>query len=272
MSYPDEATSESTIGAILLLAGVEVSKPCSLDLPRCLELGRTDELLSGSPWDDVSGSTSYRGSAAAASALSKKGHISYWRNQAGHILVSKPALLLWPALILANRQDLNSSILAGSRRIVDHTTFVELQWIRDPFAPNFFRLPPGFQRRSYLFTSEFIEVLEDIHALQCIREVPRLTNGDVMLMAHINNHTASIQSRLVGLPNLSPILECCRLAAYICSVMLCCKVWCALVIPVGESQTLRSLSLTSLARVKEPLVHMDLTSTRFLYQSDSGLC
>ena len=80
-----------------------------------------------------------------------------------------------------------------------------------------------------------------------------------MLMAHINNHTASIQSRLVGLPNLSPVLECCHLAAYVCSVMLCCKVWCALVIPVGESQTLRSLSLASLAPVKTALVHMDLT-------------
>ena len=38
MSSLDEATSESTIGAILLLAGVEVCKPCSLDFSRCLEL------------------------------------------------------------------------------------------------------------------------------------------------------------------------------------------------------------------------------------------
>lgn len=101
-------------------------------------------------------------------------------------------------------------------------------------------------------------MLEDIHALQCIREVPRLTKGDVIMMAYINNHTASIQSRLVGLPNLSPVLECFHLAAYVCSVMLCCKVWCALVIPVGEPQTLRSLSLDSLAPVKKALVQMDL--------------
>jgi hypothetical protein len=38
MSSLDEATSESTIGAILLLAGVEVCKPCSLNFSRCLEL------------------------------------------------------------------------------------------------------------------------------------------------------------------------------------------------------------------------------------------
>lgn len=102
-------------------------------------------------------------------------------------------------------------------------------------------------------------MLEDIHALQCIRDLPRFTKADVMLMARINNHTASIQSRLVGLPNLSPVLECCHLAAYVCSVMLCCTVWCALVIPVGEPQTLGSLSLARLAPVKKALVQMDLT-------------
>lgn len=46
MSSLDEATSESTIGTILLLAGVEVSRPCSLDFPQCLELRRTDIWLS----------------------------------------------------------------------------------------------------------------------------------------------------------------------------------------------------------------------------------
>ena len=37
----DEAASESTIGAILLLAGVEVSKPCSLHFLRCCEPRRS---------------------------------------------------------------------------------------------------------------------------------------------------------------------------------------------------------------------------------------
>jgi hypothetical protein len=135
---------------------------------------------------------------------------------------------------VVDRQDLNSSILAGSNRIVDHTTFAELQWTRDRFSPHFFRLPPGLQTRSHLLSKEFIEVLEDIHALKCIRDIPHTIKSDVSLMAHINNHTASIQSRLVGLSNISPFLESCHLAAYVCSVMLCCKVWCALVIPVGE--------------------------------------
>ena len=142
---------------------------------------------------------------------------------------------------MADRQDLNFSILAGSSRRFDHTTFTELQWTRDPFSPIFYRLPPGFQMRSHLLTKELIEVLEDIHALQCIREIPRFTKGDVMQMAMINDHIASIQSKLMGLPNLSPVLDCCRLAAYICSVQLCCTVWCALVIPVGE-YTLQAIS------------------------------
>ena len=89
--------------------------------------------------------------------------------------------------------------------------------------------------QSHMLTKEFIEVLEDIHALQCIRDVPGPAKCNAMLMENINNHTASMQSRLVALPNLSPVLECCRLAAYLCSVMLCCTTWCALVIPVSEA-------------------------------------
>jgi hypothetical protein len=134
---------------------------------------------------------------------------------------------------IAHRQDLNSSILVGSNRIVDHTTFVELHWSRDPFSSGFYRLPPGFHKISHLLTEDFIEVLEDINALHCIRDLRRFSGGDVIQMAHINNHTAWIQSRLVELPNTSPLLECCYLTAYLCSVMLCCKVWCGLVVPVS---------------------------------------
>lgn len=118
--------------------------------------------------------------------------------------------------------------------MVDHTTFAELQWTRDPFSPNFFQVPPGFQKLSHIFTKEFIEVIKDVHALQCIRDISSFTKGDVTLMARINNHTASIQSRLIDLPNIHPVLECSHLAAHLCSIMLCCTVWCALAIPVGK--------------------------------------
>lgn len=136
-----------------------------------------------------------------------------------------------------HRQDLNSSILVGSKRIVDHTTFAELHWSRDPFSAAFYRLPPGFQNMSHL-TKDFIEVLKDINALNCIRDLRRFSKRDVMQMAHLNNHTAWIQSRLVALPNPSLLLECCHLVAYLCSVMLCCTVWCGLVVPVSALQIL----------------------------------
>lgn len=190
--------------------------------------------------------------------MSNEGCLLKWWNQTGYILVSSYARIWGLALTLSNRQDLNSSILAGSKRIVDHTTFAELQWTRDPFIPNFFRLPPGFQTLSHLLSKGFIAILEDIYALQCIRDVPRHVKGDPMIMAYINNHTASTQCRLVELPNLSPVLECCRLAAYLCSVMLCCKVWCASVIPVSGSQALHSFDFASYTTTKQALVYMEL--------------
>lgn len=135
-------------------------------------------------------------------------------------------------LLLFDRQDLNSSIMVGSKRIVDHTTFTELEWQRDSIAPDFFELPPGFQVRSHLFSQEFLDIVRDIHALQCIRNIYQRTGRPVSTV-NINSHTASIQSRLQALPNTCPISKACHLAAYMCSVMLCCKVWCGLVIPVS---------------------------------------
>ncbi|TXC04536.1 hypothetical protein FocTR4_00000173, partial [Fusarium oxysporum f. sp. cubense] len=76
-------------------------------------------------------------------------------------------------------QDLNSSIMVGSKRIVDHTTFTELQWQRDSIAPDFFELPPGFQVRSHLFSPEFLDIVRDIHALQCIRNIYQRTGRPV---------------------------------------------------------------------------------------------
>lgn len=133
-----------------------------------------------------------------------------------------------------NRQDLNSSIMTGSDRIIDHTTFGELQWKRDPFTPTLFVLAPGFQKRADLFPEDFIEVLKDIHALQSIQEFPGYSCQNPIEMLRVDNHQASIGSRLVNLPKLSPITEACHLAAYLGACMLCCKVWRHSVIPVRE--------------------------------------
>lgn len=128
---------------------------------------------------------------------------------------------------------MNASILSDSGRIVNHTTFSEQLWQRDSFTPDFYQLPLGFQEISHLLSDSFIEVLEDLHALQCIRDCSIYRKGDPFIMAYINNHTASIQSRLANLVITSPMLRGCYIAAYICSIMLCCHIWCTLAIPVS---------------------------------------
>jgi hypothetical protein len=135
--------------------------------------------------------------------------------------------------------------MTGSSRVVDHTTFLELQWKRDPFS-NFFILPPGFQPYFHLLGEDFVEVLKDIYALQCIRESGFPSDDDVKSIVHIDNHQASIQSRLVSLPYQSSVSKCCHLAAYLCSVMLRCKVWRTSTIPVSRLRRLRFLLHISL--------------------------
>jgi hypothetical protein len=137
-------------------------------------------------------------------------------------------------LTLVHRSDLNSSVMTGASRVVDHTTFTELQWRRDPFSPSFFTLPRGFQTQSHLLSEGFVEVLKDVFALQCIRDSAFFGKEDVISMAHIDNHQASIQSRLVSLPTCSVVSECCHLAAYLCSTMLRCKIWRSSTIPVSQ--------------------------------------
>lgn len=130
------------------------------------------------------------------------------------------------------RQDLNSSILTGSHRIFGLATFPELHWARDPYLASYFCLPVGFQGVAHLFPGLFVTVLEDLNGLQCIRDRASSTAGgtsDMVLMAQINNHAASIQSRLNDLSDPGAVAGCCCLAAYVCSVVLCCKVLCGLV-------------------------------------------
>lgn len=124
--------------------------------------------------------------------------------------------------------------MTGSNRIVDHTTFAELQWKRDPFASTYFSLAPGFQRKSHLFDENFLEVLRDIHALQCVQDLPRYSCQNPVEMLRIDNQQASIGSRLVDLPKLSNTMEACYFAAYLSACMLCCKVWRHSVMPVSE--------------------------------------
>ncbi|CEL10149.1 hypothetical protein ASPCAL13274 [Aspergillus calidoustus] len=200
-----EATSEATIGTILLLAGIVARLGLTSQVE--MHMGAVRQLL------------------------------KVCQARGVYLTPGIKRAIFW--------QDLNSSILSGSTRIVDHTTFTELLWARDAFVPSFYRLPSGFESRSHLFTQEFIDILEDLNGLHCIRESRNARKSDAMFMLHVNNHTASVQSRLAHLSGLSELQECCRLAAYLCSVMVCCKVWCELVIPSHiSSELLRKLPNT----------------------------
>ncbi|KAK8017678.1 hypothetical protein PG993_014004 [Apiospora rasikravindrae] len=205
VSSQNEATTESTIGAILLLAGVEARFGKTSQVQ--LHLGAVRQLLD----------------------LCQKEGIQ--------LTDGIKRAVFW--------QDLNGSILSGSSRIVDHTTFTELQWTRDALPTDFFAVPTGFQIRPHLLTDELLEIFKDIRALQWIRDRPIYSRTNPADMARINDQTASIQSRLADLKDLSPTMECFRLAGYICSVMLCCSVWCAAVFPSEvSSQLLRVLQQT----------------------------
>ncbi|KAJ5125678.1 N-ethylmaleimide reductase [Penicillium atrosanguineum] len=156
MTSSDKATTESTLGAILLLAGIEAR----LGMPRQVQLhmGAIRQLL------DIC------------------------RRKSVYLSDGIKRAIFW--------SDLNASVMTGSTRVVDHTTFSELQWKRDPFAPSFFTLPPGFRPQSHLLGEDFVEVLKDVFALQCIRDSAFFGQEDVITMTHIDNHQASIQSRL----------------------------------------------------------------------------
>ncbi|KAJ4153685.1 hypothetical protein LMH87_010163 [Akanthomyces muscarius] len=205
MDRVEEATSETTIGAILLLAGIEARMGRRGQVQ--LHMGAVQQLL------------------------------TICKERGIYLTAGIKRAIFW--------QDLNASILAGSPRLFSHTTFAELQWTRDTFSPSFYRAPPGFAKRRGVLGDEFIEILEDLHALQCIRNIPGAKRGDPLMMAYINNHTASIQSRLGLLRAEGVVARSCRFAAYICSVMLCCTVWCGLFIPSHISEQLfRELNRT----------------------------
>lgn len=213
MSSPDTALSLPTLGAILLLAGVEARLGMRWQVQlhmsairRLLDMGQSKTI---------------------------------------YLTDGIKRAIFW--------QDLNSSIMTGSDRIIDHTTFDELQWKRDPFASTFFVLAPGFQRRAHLFPGDFVEVLKDIHALQCVQDLPGYSCQNPIEMLRVDNHQASIGSRLVDLPKLSPVLEACHLAAYLSACMLCSKVWRHSAIPSYVSKHL----LHSLQKSDEDLFWND---------------
>ena len=129
---------------------------------------------------------------------------------------------------------MNSALLAGSRRIVGHNTFVELHWIRDP-RDFTFKLGIGFQRAMDLLDDDLVTILEDLYSLQCKRDSSSFSCDDTVDLIHVDNQQASIQSRIYNRlvdASMSPLLRCLYMAAYLGATVLCC---CVLVAAVSTS-------------------------------------
>lgn len=115
----------------------------------------------------------------------------------------------------------------------------EMQWTRDVVSyQDWFTLPPGFQELSRLFPRDFVEVIEDVHTLQHMRDSPSFVCQDTIAMLHVDNHQAWACSRLHQLLTKtkgasSAVVQGCYYAVYLSSIMLCCKVWRKSPIPVS---------------------------------------
>jgi hypothetical protein len=165
---PGIAITESIIGAILLLVGVEVSMTVYL----CRELYHIRLLPCCR--SDSEGVRRYR------SICQLYGSCSRYPNPVKHILMMLSGYFLvkhaapcqYNELVLTfgNRQDLIASVLTVSTRITDHNTFSELLWTRNPFSANSYVLLPRFQRKASLFSGALVEILKDTRALQAIRD------------------------------------------------------------------------------------------------------
>ena len=126
---------------------------------------------------------------------------------------------------------------------MSHETFAELSWKRDPFRLSTYKVPAGFRAYENLLGSEYLAIVEDIEALQAIRESTDIDHHDAIAIMHLDNHQASIESRIFSLGEdplrfVNPVLYCCLLASYICTYVLFMEVWNASTIPLHLSSSL----------------------------------
>jgi hypothetical protein len=130
--------------------------------------------------------------------------------------------------------------------VFDHTSFPELQWSRDPVLYPLYTFPFGFATISHLLTPELAELLEDIHAFQIMRDTPDFYVNDPASLLRLDNQQAWAESRLYNFRKaLGPsdyVLECCLIAAYICTYFMYTDMWGGSLIPGRcSSQLLRRL-------------------------------
>jgi hypothetical protein len=127
--------------------------------------------------------------------------------------------------------------------------FPELSWRRDPFLSSQYTLPAGFLGKSALLTGEAVTIFEDIHALQLCRDSSEFRCKDAISILNIDNQQAWIESRIYSLrQTLSSsdyILDCCLIAAYLCTYAMFTDIWDSRLIPSHcSSQLLRKLQLS----------------------------
>jgi hypothetical protein len=143
-------------------------------------------------------------------------------------------------------QDLNAALTTGVQRILSHDVFPELHWRRDPIFCSFYSLPAGFAPCGDMLSNELIEALEDIHALQLLRNVAEFNPPDAVTVHQLDNQQAWIESRLhqcycAADPSNYALISC-IIAAYLCTYSLFSEVWAGRWIPSHcSSRLLRSL-------------------------------
>ncbi|KAL9075795.1 MAG: hypothetical protein Q9157_003896 [Trypethelium eluteriae] len=159
-------------------------------------------------------------------------------------------------------QDLLSAILTGSRRIMSHEFFAELSWTRDPLCLSIAQIPEGFGTSEDVLGNTFLSIVQDIRALQVIRDTTDVDQRDAVTIMHLDNHQASIESRLYNLGKdpmrfQNPTLYCCILTAHICTYMLFTEVWGASWVPLYlASWLLEQLQTTGMKELMNE--HRDL--------------
>ncbi|KAL7949765.1 hypothetical protein V8C42DRAFT_362086 [Trichoderma barbatum] len=151
-------------------------------------------------------------------------------------------------------QDLNAAWIIGSERRFNHDVFPELHWGRNPFLSSIYTLPPGFEPLRHAFGDDLIRVIEDIYALQHLRESSEIDLDDSTSIIHMDNYQASVESRLyshfLAAGEDNEIVICCILTLYLCAYMLFTEIWAGHFIPSHISAKL----LRVLRRVKRDVL------------------
>ncbi|KAL7929218.1 hypothetical protein V8C35DRAFT_331888 [Trichoderma chlorosporum] len=132
-------------------------------------------------------------------------------------------------------QDLNAAWIIGSKRRFNHYIFPELHWGRNPFLSSIYALPPGFEPLRETFGDDLVVVIEDIYALQHLRESSEMDLDDLTSIIHMDNYQAWMESRLYSRFLVTDedieIVTCCILTLYLCAYMLFTEIWAGHFIP-----------------------------------------